>query len=137
MDKDTLMFSYCCNSCGDTQNNFTMESFTCDCGGDYKLTDGIKTDIFASYYDETLKMRIHSAAQRNREFKKAGLYVSQDDYKMMRRWKDQREFKEDIHQEMMKSAGRTYKPGSKKEWDENKQDFAGGSHRLRKYFIAK
>ncbi len=128
-------FNYQCVRCGEVESNETLQSFICECGGEYKLQEKILMDIFEPYYDETLKMRIHSAAQRNREFRKAGMYVSQDDKKMMKRWSDFRKYKEEIHQETMAREGITYRPGSNKEWDAQKQDFVprGGYRRERIY----
>jgi len=125
-------FSYQCNKCGEIADSHSMSSFTCECDGTFKLLRGTNFDVLESYYDETLKMRITSAAQRNREFRKAGLYISQDDSKMINRWKDFRKHKEEIHQELMAKEGKWYKPGSKSEWSDEKQDFISTS--TRKYF---
>ena len=120
-----LRFNYTCVVCGNTVDNQSMESFICDCGGHFKINSGeIMWDKdFLPYYDETLKKEVTSPRQRDQEFKKAGLYVSQDDKKMMRRWRDQREKKEEIYQEMMSKEGKSYKIGSGKAWSEKHQDF--------------
>jgi hypothetical protein len=102
-----------------------MESFICECGGHFKLNSGevMWDKDFLPYYDETLKLTVTSPKHRNREFKKAGLYVSQDDKKMMKRWEHQRKFKEDIAQETFAREGKTYKPGRGLCWSEKHQDF--------------
>lgn len=133
--RDSFNFDYQCKKCGEVETSQTLRSFMCECGGAYRLLNGTHTDVLESYFDETLGIRITSAAQRNREFRKRGLYVSQDDTKMMKRFKDIRENKEEFHQEMMAKEGRKYKIGSGQVWDENKQDFTGGNSRTRSYFF--
>ena len=78
---------------------------------------------FLPYYDETLKITITSPHHRDKEFRKAGLYVSQDDKKMLKRWADTRKYKEEMFQEQMKKEGKTYKIGSGKAWSDKHQDF--------------
>ena len=134
MVSDKFNFTYQCQSCERLSDTNHLESFLCECGGSFKLVDGLKVDVLPTYWDETLKMHISSAQQRNREFRKAGLYVSQDDSKMIKRWSDQRKYKEDIHQELMAKEGIRYKPGSKEVWDEKHQDFTSDSKRRTVYF---
>lgn len=132
-----IEFKYTCISCGDTRDNNSMDSFSCECGGHYKLNNGEVgwNKDFLPYYDETLKMEVTSPGQRDREFRKAGLYVSQDDKKMMKRWADHRKYKEDIAQETFKRDGKHYKPGRGLEWNDQHQDFVRGkSTYTRKYF---
>ena len=124
-----IFAEYCCDKCGSWTNNEKMESFTCECGGKFLYKNGRNIDVFEPYYDETLKTRISSAAQRDKEFRKAGLYVSQDDKKMIKRWSDTRKYKEEKYQEVMAKEGKSYKPGSGKVWSNAHQDFVPANTR--------
>lgn len=143
-----IEFDYSCDSCGDMKTNITMDSFICQCGGQYRLYDTSlgSPQEFEPHYAPELKQMVYSWKDAEKKAKAYrtpdhpnGLVLTNDNKRFLSEMKHIRRNREDYIQQCyakggMKKDGRgvweresgvRYKPGAMKgkRFDESSRTF--------------
>lgn len=128
----SLIFDYQCWKCGNSKTNQEMDSFTCECGGDFKHVDrfNLQPSIFEPHYNEVIKDWVHSwkdMEEKGKKFRSVdhpnGFVVTQGNTKFVKEMKYIHKNREEYIQEIYKKDGIKYKPGSKVNWSDEKKSF--------------
>lgn len=136
-----LTFEYRCNHCAQLKTNHELDSFACNCGGNYVLQQGqlLEVPVFDAYYDPSVETYLTSYREQEKVGRKfrskahpKGLSIRQDT-KFHRETEYIKKHKEDYLQMQYKQRGLNYKPGSKATVDNATGQLTTTSRRT--YFI--
>lgn len=143
-----INFDYYCNGCGDRTTSQEMESFVCDCGGNFKLIQDIAitggSSNFEPHYSPEVKQMVYSwkdAERKGKQFRSSdhpnGFILTQSNRRFINECKKIKANREDFIQETYaqgpmkkdsrgvwsKSTGIKYKPGKKVRIDDKTNSF--------------
>lgn len=135
-----INFDYQCLECGDTTDTKRMDSFSCSCGGTYRLLDSMAvhggTSNFEPHYSPEVKQMVYSwkdAERKGKAFRSPdhpnGFILTQSNRRFINECKNIKRNKEDFIQETYskgewgRKGGQKYKPGQKKKVDDVTRTF--------------
>jgi hypothetical protein len=120
-----VTFRYECNQCGDVQTNVTLDSFMCDCGGEFKAMDKIYASVFQPFYSRELKAHVTSPKHEDRLLREKGYAYLSDHKSMKLEAAHIRKHKMEYTKAQYASEGVKFDPKKHagKKFDEKKGDF--------------
>lgn len=119
-----ISFNYFCNWCGDKETSQTLESFICECGGEFKVEHQVYSSVFQPYYSREMKTFITSPKHEDRELRRRGFAFLHDHKSLKQEAANIRKHKIDHVREKYKEIGVKFKATDiGKKFDEKKGEF--------------
>lgn len=119
----SIIFEYVCDTCYEETDNQKMDSFSCDCGGQYRLKTGSNVRSFTPYYNESWDRQINTPSDERKLYKEKGGGCIGDYNSIRERGKWTKRNREEIIAERYAKIGVKYPKGKNVRFDEKNHCF--------------